>query len=656
MALKPEVIEIPYGTDKHRDIVAAVMQRFRMSRQYMSNRYTQWSRMEERALGYVNLTTNDRTRDQLRRQGKPQYVTIDVPYSYAMLMTAHTYWTSVFLSRNPVLQYQGTKGESQNNERAVEAVMQYQLDAGHMLLPLYLWLMDVGKYGVGILGNSWVEEDKYISQIVEVEQTFAGLSLGKKKQRQTVRIPGYKGNKSFNVRPQDFFPDPRVPLQRFQDGEFCGRFIEVGWNTILKREQQGLYYNVKELQKRLIARRNELRDRGSPQLVLPASMDTLFYHSIFDDPDNHKNQKAFIELEEMTIELVPRDWGLGNSPYPEKWVFVLGNSEVLLCCMPLGAYHGEFEFSILEYEIEPYALNARSLLEIVDPLNQILTWLFNSHMYNVRKVVNDQLIIDPSRVVMKDFTDPDSGRLIRLKPEAYGTDPKATYSQLAVQDITRTHVGDAQSVMELMQRVLGVTDNVMGMVNPGGRKTATEVRTSSTFGVNRLKTNAEYMSAMGFTPWARRMLQNTQQRYSGEELYRIAGTAVQDASQILVTPEMIAGEYQFTPVDGTMPIDRFAQANLWKEIMVAAQRMPQLAMSLDWMKMMGYVAQISGVKNFDSFKINVVPDEAIGNAVAAGNSVPIPNGGSNGEGRSRGTSSNPGVPGAPRVSGVGPTG
>jgi hypothetical protein len=68
----------------------------------------------------------------------------------------------------------------------------------------------------------------------------------------------------------------------------------------------------------------------------------------------------------------------------------------------------------------------RSMLEQLKPLNDVLTWLFNSHFYNVRKALNDQFVIDPSRIMMRDALDPEPGRMMRLKPTAYGTDPKSS--------------------------------------------------------------------------------------------------------------------------------------------------------------------------------------------------------------------------------------
>jgi len=672
MALKPEVVDIPFASERHKLVLEALRQRRELSRQYMSERYDTWAKMEERFRAYVNLKESDRQRKELSRQGRPQYVTIDIPYSYAMLLAAHTYWTSVFLSRSPVLQYSGRSGQTQMQEQSVEAVMDYQMTAGQMTLPLYLWFMDAGKYGLGVLGNSWYEENTVISEVVEVPASYYGIQIpGKKKKvRQTRLIRGYEGNKVFNVRPQDFFPDPRVPISRLQDGEFCGRRTEVGWNTVLKRESAGWFFNIDELQKRLRAQGGTLgqgffgRESGSSQLILPAAMDTLYYRGQVEDASygqEPKKQKAFIELFEITVELVPRDWGLGESTYPEKWAFTVANDSVIVGAMPTGAYHGKFEFFVLEYEVEGYALSKRSMLEIVDPLNDVLSWLFNSHMYNVRKAINDQIIIDPSRVVMKDFTDPASGRLIRLKPEAYGTPPGEVAHQLLVADLTQNHMRDFQSVADVMMRVLGTNDNIMGMVNPGGRKTATEVRTSSTLGINRLKTNCEYMSAMGFTPWAEVMLANTQQRMDEAKQLRIAGRqSGTGQNYIQVSPDEIAGKFDFVPVDGTLPVDRFAQANLWKELAVAMRNMPEVAVGFDWVGIMGWIAQLGGAKNFDQFRIktNVVPDGAIDAGARAGNLVPIAGGkGVPGVGQVGGSA--PGgsqVPGANTVAGVGRTG
>ena len=87
---------------------------------------------------------------------------------------------------------------------------------------MYIWLLDMGKYGEGIIGMFWEEQESIISEIVEVDQKFLGrIPTGRKVKKKVERlVPGYVGNKIYNIRPFDFHPDPRVPLARFQEGEF----------------------------------------------------------------------------------------------------------------------------------------------------------------------------------------------------------------------------------------------------------------------------------------------------------------------------------------------------------------------------------------------------------------------------------------------------
>jgi hypothetical protein len=276
-------------------------------------------------------------------------------------------------------------------------------------------------------------------------------------------------------------------------------------------------------------------------------------------------------------------------------------------------------------EPEAYAFSSRAMTDVLGPLQDAMDWLFNAHMYNVRKVMNDQFVVDPSRIVLGDLLDPLPGNIIRLKRAAYGSDPKQAITQLNVVDVTTRHIQDMMTIHEFAQRAVGVTDQIMGMLDTGGRKSATEIRTSSTFGVNRQKTVAEYFSAMGFSPLASILIQSSQQYYDVERMMKIAGDLMLDAGRglINVTPEAIAGSYDFVPVDGTLPIDRYAQAMMWKELLAGMASMPSVMMQYDVSRIFAWVAQIAGLKNITRFRLQVQPDEALIAAAQMGNVVPM---------------------------------
>ena len=618
MTLNSQVKEIRYGSKLHEDVLRAVQARRTLSDLHYTERKSAWADAENSFRAYMPMREIERLRREKKLEGGVDYVTIEIPFSLAMLLTAHNYWASTFLSRNPIYQFSARHGGPQMNTEAMEALIDYQVSVGEMLVPHYIWLMDVGKYGIGIVGSYWADEYTSITEQVEERVTWLGLpTTAKKKRMATRRVPGYMGNRIYNVRPQNWYPDPRVATHRFQEGEFCGRLTHCGWNLIHKRALDGVYFNIEPLRRNLFYHRKD--GVSGSTLDTPEDSANLFTYLMGEEKEE---RRAFVELFELVIELSPKEWGLGTEEYPEKWVFTVANDAVVIGCQPLGEAHGKYPFDIIEYEIEGYGLGKRSMLELCEPLNDTLTWLVNSHMYSVRKLTNGMLVVDPSRIVMKDLLDPEAGGIVRLKPDYYGTDTRLAASQLQLVDPTQGNMADSRVVAELMQRLSGVTDQVMGMMSAGGRRTASETRQAAGFGVNRLRTNTEYFSAMGFGPLAQKMVQRTQQFYDQETEFKIAGDLAGDPRRMRVTPDMIAGFWDFVPVDGTLPVDKYAMANLWKEMMMAMTKIG-LGQQYDMGGILEWVAQLSGLKNMKRFKINVVPDAVMAGALQAGNVVPI---------------------------------
>ena len=618
--------QLLYGSRKHHKIVESLRSRLRMSERRMKDRYAQMSKNEEQFQAYIPETEADKIRKTNRDSvGTLDYRTVEIPYTFAVLMTAHTYYTSVFLARDPVMQLQGRHGEAEQKVQAMEALMSYQMNIGRNIAPLFTWLLDPGKYGFGVVGHHWDHETIRIRKKVKEQQTFMGVPIDFADIQETEvveDVAGYQGNRTYNVRPQDFFPDTRVALVNFHQGEFCARYVEIAWNELYEGSKSGRYFNFKVLKemraKRDLDEHDDVlsRDMGSDKVgQLPEET---------WDEAGYEIPLGFVKSYEIYIKLVPSDWRLGTSDRQEVWVFNLTSNGVLFGAQGLGELHGQFPFDILTDEIDGYTVFPRSGSERVTPLNDVITWLVNTHFYNVRQTLNNQFIVDPSMVVMKDVEAPGPGKIIRLKPQAFGRDIRTVITQLQNQDVTRTHMADIPAVVSFIQQILGVNDNIMGAVNSGGRKTATEVRTSTTMGINRLKTQCEWFSEIGFKPYTQKMVQRTQELYSGDMKMRLVGDLGMMAPGVLqVTPDMIAGFFDYIPVDGTMPIDRFAQANLWKELFAQAATIPQIAAGYDLGKIFAWIASLGGLKNLSQFRLQVQPDDQLQRQAQAGNVVPL---------------------------------
>lgn len=594
------------GSKAHALLVREFEARYRMSRDTQRNEREQsWRDAEDIYQMYVPEKDTDRQRKERRANGETDYTTIAVPYSYAMLLSAHTYYTSVFLSRSPILQVTGRHGEAQNAEMMVEALLDYQLNVGGNLPAFFVWLLDVGKYGHGVVGHYWCKEMVNTQQTVTRPRKFLGFDVPGTQEtvRETISIPGYEGMKFFNIRPQDFFPDPRYPIWRFQEGEFCIQYDRVGWNELVRGAAQGRFFNLEEVRKHKGPSGVDM-DQGNDRSPRPGFDITNYLGGESKNP-------SVVDLHYFHWELVPRDYGLGPSDKLERWVFTIANNRTVIGAQPLGMVHNKFPFDVITNEVDGYSLFTRGHLEILDPLNRTMEWLLNSHFFNVRAALNNQFIADPSRVNMKDLEDPLPGKMVRLKPAGYGQDVRTLLAQLPVGDVTRSHVNDLSLVGDLAQRVGGVNDGIMGVLSSGGRKTATEVRSANTYGVNRLKTSCEWFSACGFSPLVSKTVITTQQLYSGERKFRIVGDLAQWGERYLnIRPGDFDGFYDFVPVDGTLPVDRFAQANLWKELLGTMTKLPPVMMNYDIPKIFAFVAQLSGLKNITQFRLQVLPPGA----------------------------------------------
>lgn len=613
--------KLKYGSALHSKLQTAVRDRINFSNRRYREAFAQMAKNEELFEAYIPERDADRLRRKERDAGLPQYTTIEIPYAYSIALTAHTYYSTVFLSRSPIFQFAGRHGSTEMDVQAIEALMDYQIQVGKNIPPLFIWTFDPLKYGYGVVSHYWDEQYTTTRTFAMQPQTFLGMPLPGTERRvaEVRKLRTFSGNRLYNVRPQDFLPDPRVPLWRFQDGEFCGRFVEIPWTEMHRKFKDGYYFNEKAVRHSLRDKEDTHqgtttdRDMGSPN-VRPLANDGGL--------DGYEIPIGFVKGYQVFLKLVPSEWGLGKTSDYEIWVITLTTNGIVFCVEPLGEYHGGFPFDVLPGEVDGYSLFPRAQMEIVRPLNQVLTWLINSHFYNVRAALNNQFVVDPSAVFMKDLENPRPGKLIRLRPEALGRDIRTIIAQLPVQDITRSNLSDFSLMAEMIQRMTGVVDPVMGMASGVDRETATGVRTRTNFSTTRLKTVCEWLSATGFGPLAQKMVQRSQQFYEDDLKLRVVGDLAQMTEGFVrVAPESIAGFYDYVPVDGTLPVDRYAQANLWQQFMGQMTNFPQIMATYDIAKVFAWVAQLGGLKNVNRFRL--AGPGRLQQQVQAGNVIPL---------------------------------
>lgn len=597
----------------------------------MSSRHEKWRKAEDLFRAYLPETEASTKRQSARERGSAtQLSEVVIPYSYALALTAHTYATSVFLGRDPVWQYKGRHGETEQSTQCLEALVAYNQDIGEMAVNQFIWLLDAIKYGCGVVTSDYAKRSEIFSDYVLEAPELGGIDIGADPKwiLQEERVEGYCGNVLTNVRPYDWYPDPSVPLVNFQDGEFCGHTTMMSLDRLRSMEEEWDLFNLDKLEGGFGAGGNNMAPSTS------GSRDNMLAADKIWDAKDLKSGK--IGIYRTVVSVMPEAWKLPGRYY-QKWEFLVANNSVVIKAAPLGLRHCKFPYDAIAWETDGYDTSTRGMMEVTKPLNDVINWLFNTHMFSVRRSLNGNLIVDPDRINVKDLLDGGPGRIVRMKPgTGYGTEVRSAFAEMATIDPTRGHLTDTQFVEGLMQQITGSNDSLMGALGRG-RKTATEIRTAASQGANRMKTFCDFASAMGFSKLSRKMVANLQQFYDQSKMFRIAGDLLQGTRFINVDQAAITGEFDYVPVDGTLPVDRFAQATLWKEIFMVIGKVPQIAAQYDIGRIFAFMAQLAGLKNITQFK--VMPDAQAMQQAQAGNMVPTKDAmGGGGQGGYPGTS------------------
>lgn len=577
----------------------------------LADRVPGWEQVEKSNRSYIPKADAER-RNKTAAESM-EFTKIVIPYSYAMKMAAHTYLASVFLSRPVIFQYDSKSGKGQDEVLAAEALVNHNVISGGISANLYFFFSDLLDYGISALGSYWEEETTYVTAYGKKQVEVNGVVDPENTEdtEQVIEFEGYKGNKCFNVKPKELIVDPSVGFARFQEGSFFGRRLQMKVADLQRGEKLGKYFNTN-----LIAT-DESKDAGLSG-DNPALLETTPTKAL-----EMKYQKGYANLYEIYAKVVPADAGLGSNPNEEVWVFTLANARTLIGAAPAGWAHGKYPYDVAVAEFDAYTLSSRGFPEIGEPLNQTLNWLINSHMYNVEKSVNNEYLYDPSMINMVDFLDPRPGKRIRIKSAAYGKDVRTFIHQFQQVNSTQSNFADISLVEQLFQRVFGINEQMLGaMSGGGGRKTATEVRSSNGFGLNRLKVLAEFISVTFMAPLSTKLLKNCFQMYDEDTKFQLTKDAGKGKFSEGFTIKDIMGEYAFAPVDGTLPIDRFAQTQIYTELLTAIQSLPQVAGRYDVATLFAFITNLAGIKNLSSFEImdesKIKREAELGNLVVNG--------------------------------------
>lgn len=635
----PADLNLKPDSSMHQKLLTEIYSRAQESSNEMSKRYASWKKVDQTLTAYVKL---DESEEIIKQKDTRKPVSIVVPYSYATLETILTYFVSAFLE-SPIFRYEGHGPNDVIGAILLEKVIEQQTMNFKTALNLHTMFRDSLSYGMGVVTPTW--DKKWGWKAVLQDAGFMSrllnrfIKTGSRIERQETIL--YEGNRLKNIDPYSYLPDPNVPIHDVQQGEYVGWIEQTNYNKLLELEQNDdTIFNVRYLKGMSTSGRsqfNKAKSNSGRDSKVGLSSGT------------GSNTTSPIDVIWMYWNLIPKDFGLkglsSSGEYPEKWLFGMAADKCLICAKPLGLNHDMFPVAVCAPDFDGYSSTPVSRLELMYGMQETLDWLFNSHISNVRKAINDMLIVDPSLINMADLEDPKPGKLIRMRRAAWGRGVDNAVKQLAVSDITRSHVADASYITDLMQRTSAATDSVSGVVRRGGeRVTAEEIQSTRSSALSRLTKAAKIASLQAMSDIAYMFASHTQQLMSKDVYVRSTGDwqellmreynldpMNQERNRIKVSMYDLVIETDVVRKDGTIIGGEYNES--WVEIFRILSAQPLLFQSFDMVRIFKHIARIMGAKDINEFvmqngqmpnaNVSVAGQGQIDKGVQAGNTVPI---------------------------------
>lgn len=638
-----------YGSPLHQQLIGRLRQRRLLSERHIKQRYEEWNQVDEHIQFYINLNRKAKKADgsiDPDKREMPFERAIVIPAAYATLMVRLTTLMTIFTARDPMIQIEGSGPEDMSSSKIMEGTLAYDLRRMKAPLVLYGALQDAEKYGLGIIQDSWDAEPGWKTK--QMPMLPGPLGMMQQMIRRQVGIEPTtrewgtvaEGNLWRVVDPYLFWPDPRVPGSDLQGGEFCGHRVRRSYMYLHERstelgDSQAVYFNIGFLKQGVRGGGREVTNRrdNTNQRDM-ADVD-------FKDTSDEKDRGIF-RVDSLQVKLIPREWGLSPEQKPEIWWFATADDAVIIRAHRSPHDHNRFTYSTMSPNHDPHTVFSQGNVENMDGMQRLMTWLYNSHVENVRRHLNNAVFYSPKYVEEEDLLNPGPANHYRMTNAAsdligQGTHtPASFWHQLPIVDVTRQHLGEVDNLFEMIHRMLGTNDPVSGQTT-SSKRTLGEVERIISASGRRMALTAQLYDTMAIVDLAERAVQNRQQFTSMEQYIKITGDLAQEqgVERLLASKAMLQGKFDYVPISGIVPPDPARFADIWMEILQGVIQVPQLMQPgpdgkvIDVRKLFTEAAHAMGARNIEEFFMQVapvapqvMPDETVQNEVAAGNMIP----------------------------------
>lgn len=628
--MSPEILELLAQRVQPKqitDLCQRVKDLVKLSRDEMKKNYDRWDYFDQ---VYRGERVPDQQDKLARQRGEPEKLII--PLTFGQMQTFVAFGHSLYNQRDYFYEMEGSGAEDAKPAQIASALLEQNLTHNKFRATKLIQLLtDIGRFGLGITKETWVDEKCPVIQDVPVPQPAGAVRpdlaapVNVPTQRQLTMQTKYMGNKLVNVSPYRWFPDVRLPLTRWAEGEFCADEIEESRSKLEQHERNGMIAGLEFVS----PLPNE--SWGDRRLTFFKKGQTSTMQVGISRPEYYLVTEVQIRLNPSTTEISE---GVMLDPaidYDMVYVIWIANDDRIIRIDEAGYNHEEFGYNCAQFLDDQNRFINFSLCDIISACQDTATWFLNSHITSVRKTIFNQLAVDPTGVEIDDIIK--RSPVIRLKPGRAGSGIDTWIKQLITTDVTQNHIGDVKSLMDMGKEATGINETLLGQFS-SGRRSAKEAGNVANAAAARLVMIFASIWESCLAPQGQKMLSNLRQGLDVPTLVRVYG---QINTQELTMPDLpgqpaplyrlipvskadLVGNYDFTVFNGTLPSARAQTAGILKEILSEMMANPQVVAitQLDPQLLFNEILTLLNVRNVQRFKLTPERLQQIAQLAATG--------------------------------------
>lgn len=581
-------------SQEHAKVLAYAKHLIEISRREMCKHYTKW---DEHDATFRQRRWRDKEDRAAYDKDAPEKLI--VPLTFSQVMTFVSYAVSTLTQNTRPFELEATGTESAPLKEPMELILQRDTKRNQWTAFLVQFFLDVARFSLGCAEVCYKEEYRFmrLPQTQQVEGVFGVQS--ETDSTAFTRIPTFVGNRVYPISPYRFFPDTRVPLTRFQEGEFCG---SEDMFSLAALKSDGNLFNLDKIPKMT---EKEYNDRHSQSRIEQLTNIRLNPNmaSGSDNPSDDTDalvKSGSVIITKVVCDIIPKDFvanavvgtnadgeALGEEDFPVRYIIWYANDKTIVRFEEATYLHGQFPYVCAQFMPDQHMTINQGLAETCSHINTLVTWLINAHTASQKNSYESKFVVDPAGIDIKSLES--RSPYIYMKRNASGMDVRRYIQQFTTTDTTQNAMQDVSSLKELLEGSTGFPSLLNGQFS-SGRRDATQSRVVTQGATTRAKTTVGAIWDAAFVPLGRQLIANNRQEMDFETFARIVGPQDDPAKpnlQLLfqlfqADPITVATAEDFFVFDGSLPSEKAFLSQSLQEIFMAIVSNPEIA------QIMGY--------------------------------------------------------------------